>query len=285
MPHEYWILSPIAPRDMREAILWNDKALGQLHYYQATLILNLPEMLKGMSGHYACQDACFDRARSLLRVFHKLRDPQNFEFYEYKANDFIGFFTCITIVLGTLGYGRIATASRYRAEDWALINKTMQLFKEASHLPFSRVTGQAYRALHQLLQSQDDDQGPEQNRIIKIAIPFFGTIFVKKGQMDQTPSSSQNSSISQQHGDLPTKTLNSHPTSGGESIDCSMDTRITYDGLYMQSQAVGEFSGCEGIYSSFIQPTHNWQTLTNIDIDQDWSCLINQTQADMNFGQ
>ena len=59
-PQGYWNLELTASPDPRELVKFHERAVEQVAFYKARLVLHLSEMLKGSEGHKPCRDACQD---------------------------------------------------------------------------------------------------------------------------------------------------------------------------------------------------------------------------------
>jgi hypothetical protein len=223
------------------------------------------------------RDLCFDSARDLLLVFHKMRAPANAHANKCKAVDFMAFMATVALVLGLLAYGQTAYDPSQRENDWAMIDTSMDLFKEVSDKPFGKVASQSYRALQKLTKFRNHGLEADQNVETKVVIPFFGTICVQRGK--GYPSSSPSSSGS---GALPTPAMGPQvPIQHGPSSYPPMDQQSAYDRSYMQPLPQSPYDHPSFAFepmSGYIPPTQGWQNVGNFDLDQDWTWLMNDLQ-------
>ncbi|KAF2090645.1 hypothetical protein K490DRAFT_34348, partial [Saccharata proteae CBS 121410] len=206
----FW--SPQEPplNDNTKMAQMRDCLLAQICFHQLRVYLHLPFMLKSTNDpklSYS-RTACFGSSRDLLRVYQHLRDVNGIPLYECKVIDFLGFTAAVIIMLGLLGYGRhptpnpsstpsfspfsaaaVPTAAPSASEDeadWSLIESTMTIFQRAAHEKGGKVAMQCARVLGQLRSLRHREPvGPEtpdgSAQDYRIAIPYFGTISVRRG--------------------------------------------------------------------------------------------------------
>jgi hypothetical protein len=270
MPPDFWQISPLAPKDPVESMKWHEQAMGHAGYLQARIILHIPEMLKGTSGFGRSRDACYESSRELLRIFEKLRAPENANAYKNKGMDFVGFFAAVTLLLGVLGYGGLTTDMEQRERDWKLIDQTMELFKLASTQRFGRIAAQSYQTLKQLTKFREGGHASGNNNATTVVIPFFGAISVQWDQEQAYAEPPQQRYLSE----APTNS-----TAGTvvpiEEASSAAEPYVAYDGLYMQLAGRRPPGNVVG---GHVQPTYDWMSAGGFDIDQDWSWL-NQGNA------
>jgi hypothetical protein len=297
----WWHIEPlVACDDPNVAYEWQEKVLGQMAFHQIKAYLHMPFMLK--SAHqevYApSRQACIDGSREMLRLYHLLR-ADGTPLYECKAVDFLGFTACILLVLGLLGYGRSSTHNPFQDEsDWALIERSMEIFKRASSEKGGKVAAQSYRALAQLHQVKNYNfEGPntDPNESAKIVIPFFGTISVQRGRsfkhVATTPSctSAQTTPSTLPITNPATPDFNSVHQQAATGYS-SMDPQIMYDGLYIpQTTTTFDPQFNDESLASYINPAPHvmgWQNnVGNMDLDQDWSSFLNDLQQPQQLSQ
>jgi hypothetical protein len=210
------------------------------------------------------RDLCFESARSLLRVFHKLRAEANDHAYRSKAIEFVAFMATVALMLGLLGYGQQNLCDvKKQEEDWSLIQTTMAIFKRVAEKPFSKVAIQSYRALLQLTQFRDAGQDTSQSAETKIAIPFFGTISFKRAQGI--------SSIQTLGGKMDTQLPHEH----ARTWFPTMEPQSSNEGFHIQQSASEHHSYEFESAPEYTAPGLMWQNARNFDPDQDWSWLAN----------
>lgn len=299
LPQEFWEVQPLIDcPDATVAYEWQEKLLGQIAFHQIKAYLHMPFMLKtpNQVGYDASRRACIDGSREILRIYHMLR-AEGTPLYECKAIDFIAFTACILLVLGVLGYGRAPNHDPQSDErDWALIEKSMVIFRRASSEKGGKVAAQSYQALEQLhqLKNEGAHSNAESNTTTKIVIPFFGTISVQRGQNNNKQQTTSTTSNTPQSQSLNTPVTPDYSKVHDQSSAAysSMDPQIMYDGLYQfppaytpsvdpqlgQTDGLGSFQANNNGGGFWL---NNWGTM---DLDQDWSWLMNENAQTMPMG-
>ncbi|KAF2842910.1 hypothetical protein M501DRAFT_911060, partial [Patellaria atrata CBS 101060] len=263
-----------------------ERLLTQITYHQVRVYLHLPFMLKSASTarfEYS-KTACFDSAREMLRLYQLLRQPEITEpLYECKSIDFLAFTASIVVILRVLGYGKLSSDENPEQDekDWQAIEKCKAIFRRASSEKGGKVAAQSYAVLQQL-GWPDQDQGNGNDQPQKVAIPFFGTISIRRGEKFTHRSSRSNSVLN---------TPASYARTGSSASPVQMthhhfaaasgdDPLIAYDGLYMPNPS---FDPQPMDLTSIPDPSHNmnagpWQSMPNMDIDMDWTWLLENMQ-------
>jgi hypothetical protein len=274
MPRDYWDLDHPAPKDMRQATLWQEKTIGHMIFHQTKLVLHLPYMMKAVinTDYGYSRDMCFDSARDLLMLFHKMRAPVNARANKCKAVDYTAFMATVALVLGLLAYGEAAYDPSRGESDWAIIDTTMDLFKVISDKPFGKVASQSYLALQKLTKFRNHGPEADQNVETKVVIPFFGTICVQrgKGYPSSSPSAFGGSSASAMGPQVPTQ--------HGPSSYPPMEQQNTYMQPTPQPPPYDHPSFAFEPMPGYIPPTQGWQNVGNFDLDQDWAWLMDDLQ-------
>lgn len=301
LPQEFWDVQPLVDcDDATVAYAWQEKLLAQIAFHQIKAYLHMPFMLKtpNQAGYGPSRRACIDGSREILRLYHMLR-AEGTPLYECKAIDFIAFTACILLVLGVLGYGRAANHDPTSDErDWASIEKSMIIFRRASSEKGGKVAAQSYQALEQLHQLKNDEAHPgaDPNITTKIVIPFFGTISVQRGQnKPQQPTPTSTSTPQSRSLTTPVTPDYKQVHDQSSAAYSSMDPQVMYDGMYhfpssMPPTVDPLLSNTDGMNGlSALQQNNvpggfwlnNWGTM---DLDQDWSWLMNESVAPVPFG-
>ena len=295
LPAEWWSVQPLIDcDDANVAYEWQEKVLGQIAFNQIKAYLHMPFMLKSTNqqGYDPSRKACIDGSREMLGLYHMLR-AEGTPLYECKAVDFVGFTACILLVLGLLGYGGQTFHNPQRdADDWVLIERSMEIFKRASSEKGGKVAAQSYRALEQLHKVKNFDvSGPETdpNMVTKIVIPFFGTISVQRGQSFKhlaTPTSSMPASRPITNPTTPDIVNITHQAASAYS---SMDPQVMYDGFYIpQSTFDPQLAPTDDQLASYMSNSNSngfgWpNSIGNMDLDSDWSWFMSDIQQPQNM--
>jgi hypothetical protein len=157
------------------------------------------------------------------------------------------------------------------------------------------VAAQSYQALEQLHQLKNDDANSapaDSNVTTKIVIPFFGTISVQRGQnyrQQPIPSSTSQNTPHSQSLNTPATPDYAKVTDQAAAAYSSMDPQVMFDGLYQfptsfatsldpQLAPADDQPGIGGFATSNnggFWPS-NWGQM---DLDQDWSWLMNDNAA------
>ena len=289
MPADWWDVPEKPPsKDPIIAHRWQERILQQMAYQQMRIYLHMPFMLKSAVNprfEYS-RTACFDGAREMLRLYHLIRGIEK-PLYECKAVDFIGFTAALLLLLGILGYGRLAQIPNPQQEesDWTLIDTTMHILRGASREKGGKVATESLRVLEQLSQVRHQDlsgPGDDPNCESKIAIPYFGTIYVRRGHRFNHVAS-RTSSTAQTTPLLTPNTKMGTPLSGTTDPTPpdynNLNSLIAYDGMYMPHQGVPQIN--DEASGGYFQPDFGFggvQGLTGVDIDQDWSWFLDPQQ-------
>lgn len=217
VPPGWWDISPLLADCHREqaAAELRERVMMQVAFNQIRTYLHLPYMLQsGNNPRYEySRTTCLKSARETLRLYHILRIGTAEPLYECKAVDFLGFTSATLVVLGLLGYGRSDSTidPKQEEEDWRMIEVSMDIFQRAASERGGKVAAQSYSVLEQLSKIRHIPAGPnDPEHVSKIAIPYFGTITVRRGHRFQT---NQGSNASAKHSKLSSTTPSSSMTS------------------------------------------------------------------------
>jgi hypothetical protein len=269
MPIDYWKLDDLAPKDIRQAGEWQERALGQAIYHNTRLILHIPYLLKSVNNadYSYSRDLCFDVSRSLLKLFRKMRAEANDHVYKTKVVDFTAYTATVTLLLGFLGYGHMDL--KQWEEDWTRIQTTMDIFKRISRKPFGEIACESYRSLLQLTRICGTGSETYQHSRTELRIPIFGTVSV---QPQRRPTSDDQVAMLSQN-------IASHAVPGLTFHNIlprnpPMDPPIMCDGLYTQPLTYGHQSPLVEPTLEYITPSVEFQNIGRFSLDQDWSWLL-----------
>jgi hypothetical protein len=271
MPIDYWKLDDLAPKETGQASEWQERALGQAIYYNTSLILHIPYLLKSVNNadYSYSRDLCFEVSRNLIGLFQKMRAEANDHAYKTKVVDFSAYTATVTLVLGFLGYGQMDL--KQWEEDWTLIQTTMDIFKRISSKPFGEIAGESYRSLLQLTKICTGGSEADQDIKTRVMIPLFGTVSV---QPQRRPPSDDQVATSQQK--IATGVGTGLPLHNFPSPHPSMDPLIVCDGVYAQLPVDENYSIVTEPTLEDVTPSVELQNVGGVSLDQDWSFSLNQ---------
>jgi hypothetical protein len=197
VPAGWWDITPLLTNIHRPdtAIEFRECVLSQIAFHQIRIYLHLPFMLQSAtnSKYDYSRSTCLNSSRELLKLYQYLRTGTGEPLYECKSVDFVGFTAAILVLLGLLGYGRMSNAHDVKQEeaDWRMIEISMDIFQRASSEKGGKVAAQSYKVLEQLSKVRYlDKHDDHREHYAKIAIPYFGTITIRRGQRFNTQSTS-----------------------------------------------------------------------------------------------
>lgn len=197
-PTSWWNVPSLpAPDDPVSALEWQEAILAQMCFHQNRAYLHMPFMLQSTTNprYEYSRTACLGGAREMLRLYHLLRDRDT-PLYDCKAFDFIAFTAAILLALDLLGYGHRTAASKSQQDvnDWALIDKTMELLWRASLKKGGNVAAQSYQTLEFNFHVRDRDYLETDVDPKKVVIPYFGTISLRRASRLHDQNSASTSS-------------------------------------------------------------------------------------------
>lgn len=288
MSPEYWHIDPLPKSaDTNSTLEWQDRILGQICFHQTRVYLHMPFMLKSTTNpqYDHSRQVCFGAAREMLRLYHVLR-ADGTPIYECKAIDFVGFTAAIVIVLGLLGYGRLAQNHDPQSDerDWNLVEHSTEIFKKASTEPGGKVAEQSYKALQTLsavrnYSIEGASQESDPNDHAKIAIPFFGTITIKRGERFKHISPSPNAIVCAKGSPIPIQspTSQASPSASSPSLRHTLSTATSRSNSphmgtmghptnaphRSASQPKSHASQYLGVIPQSKQPLNNYNSFTN----------------------
>ena len=185
--------------------------------------------------------------------------------------DFQVFMAAVIVILGLLGYRPTSTPRNYsqEAEDWNLVCQTMEVLKVVSAEPENLIAAQCFQALEALVSianGQFSTNGEGSGR--KIFIPYFGIIKVALVS-SFINGTTQGAAPHPQEVDLPPATSSQ---ANNPIIDIDVFNAFSFGNGLQNLNSVPQ----SGVPNDILLP----DTLA-IDIDQDWSWMLN-TDYQMN---
>jgi len=184
MSADFWN-TPAAPLDLSVggATDWQELILSQICFHQLRVFLHMPFMLKSAENprFEFSRKTCLDNSREMLRLYHMVRTYTDIK-YECKAVDFIGFTACILLIIGLMGYGKLGASQlndQQEADDWRMIDMSMEIFKQAATEKGGKVALQSYQVLRQMskVRNQECQLPADPDLSSKFVIPCKFSIF------------------------------------------------------------------------------------------------------------
>jgi hypothetical protein len=202
----FWQLEPKAPKDWAGSTAWMQTSLSLIMWNQTRLILHLPHLFRssGCEKHSIpksgednskpdySRNICLEISRSTLSVFQILRHKENSFAFKTMAIDFMSVITAVVLVIDVLTERNHAAAMSgskpvagdgKRQSDWDLLQTALDIYEQAEKLPFNKIALQARKVLAQLLDYRDPKS--DLSEANKIMIPFFGTITIHSGYLQE----------------------------------------------------------------------------------------------------
>lgn len=306
MPPEFWHLDDIAPTTFQEGNAWMEKSVGQIMYHQTRMVLHLPYLLRSVTsaGFEYSREACIESARSILRLFQKMRKESNQYAYRVKGIDFVAVVAATTTVMGLIGGIRPPAAQLHTARqqkldlvDWELLEATLETFRLVEKKPFGKIASQSRRVLERLTQFRDPRHNPEEPG--KIVIPFFGTITVQRGAFRGASEHSSPSHFNSIVTVAPsvdavrlTASASTLPTHGPVYNAGVTPQVVAYNGPYLQNSQYdnaeyyveqGSLGVSDHIPSGHLPNAQGWQNVGTFDLDQDWQWDLNDDSLHAQF--
>jgi hypothetical protein len=300
-----------------------EKIMSQMIYHQIRVYLHLPFMLKSQanSRFSYSRTACLNGSREVLRLYQSLRTGEVQPLYECKAVDFIGFTAAVLIVLGLLNFGLTngSISAKDKESDIRLVEISIDIFRRASSEKGGKVALQSAEVLEKMLKKitpSPDGKPADDCGHTEFAIPYFGTITIKRGGKEVRPEDMpahrlrQHSSQTQSPGGgslltpssetttssnpfsnpcKPSLTTSSstNPNATSPGFNFPTDPFVSYEGFYNWGSALDAASTTgtataahtnDDSLNNYPLPTNDftWQNMP-MDIDQDWSWFLNDS--------
>lgn len=290
MPPQWWQLDPPSSSSLNEGILELHERMGaQFCHYQAQVYLHLPLMLQSPANErYDNNSAkCLAGSRKMIQIYVQMREYARGKINICRVMDFQTFTAAVIVILGLLGYGprRLEQDQHQQVlDDWALIDKTVEVLGRVRCERENLVAAQCLQALDQLITIGRGSVPAEQWKC-RIFVPFFGMLSVLPGI---------------KYGDVPMTTLPPHPANpsrsvitGGQgsnqdamqAIDTTMllQPEHTLDGPVIgidvfNTPFLGSFApNPQYLPSAMVGPEEfPFQDPLAMDIDQDWRRIADQ---------
>jgi hypothetical protein len=209
MPATYFDLAPVAPRDFQGSAEWMQRSLSMIMFNQTRLILHLPYLFRSNNSSINnpenhdisitpsqaewSRNICLELSRSTLATFQIARASTNAFVYKTIAIDYLGVIAAVVLVIDiinqrtlqsqSIGAQNICHDEKEKTSDWDLVQMALDTYHQAEELPFGKIATQARKVLAQLLNFRDPRM--DHSEPSKILIPFFGTITINSGEIQE----------------------------------------------------------------------------------------------------
>jgi len=184
MPQEFWEgPSPCEPTgEMDLSIRWRESILKLLVYHQTYFALHLPYLIKSIEdpSYEVIHDRCLQGARRFLRLFIRLRDPNNTIMRQCSTFDAVGCAATIILILGQWNSDKTDLKIEEDTEDGKLIYTVFDLFRNLSKESPSSSASMSWRALQQFTSTGRLFSGNATGMTPKFTVPFFDSNFLER---------------------------------------------------------------------------------------------------------
>jgi hypothetical protein len=183
LPDEFWELPgpDCSPEESNDRLM-----IHFLHHFIRALI-HLPFMLKSHNDrrYRYSHDAALESARTTLLSFNSLRPSSGISPYICRVIDFQVFTVAMLLIIHLLGYSEDSASHSQTQDDkdWALVDATTEVLREAALEPAGTVALQSLHILDSITKSVpnfDSQNGADMT--CKITVPYFGVVTVSPGK-------------------------------------------------------------------------------------------------------
>jgi hypothetical protein len=214
------------------------RLMARFWHCQLQIFLHLPFLLQSRANRELDPNhlACFSASRKMLRLYHVMRLTPKAEFYICRMIDFQGFTASLLLLLGLLGYHEMCSSSesgREKDQDLDLVDVTIGILERASCEYGGVVASQGAEVLKRLRE-----------------------IMARTGS-DETQKSTWTERISVPYFGLITISTTDRSDSDG-TVVLAESGGLSAE-LWPENQVDGHGYDID------------WQTMVNIDLDQDWT--------------
>ncbi len=196
-PTEWWQLSSASEAGLSIEEHF-DRRSAQFFHHQVRALLHMPFMLKSSADkrYQYSHTAALESSREMIKYYESLRAETCVGPFICKLIDFQAFTAAVMILLNLLGYSQQVQGSlgpQYdhdqNQQDSALVDKTIEILREASREPGGQVSAQSCKALEVLAQARHGCDSSNKEGSVQISIPYFGTITLGAGKHFVVPKS------------------------------------------------------------------------------------------------
>lgn len=182
-----------------------EQITSQFWYHQLKVSLHMPLMIQSVESHEleGHRLACLESSRDLLKTYRILRTDTNSAFNMVKVIDYQAFICAALLVLGVLGYGSSPSADQSikRAQDIKLVDGTVDILRQAAGTSNNNIASQAVQGLETLSSligandcARNLKEGQCATPLVKIVVPYAGTIMIAAGEFLKSQKNLQHSS-------------------------------------------------------------------------------------------
>ncbi|MCJ1341442.1 hypothetical protein MMC09_006738 [Bachmanniomyces sp. S44760] len=289
MPSQWWDVASAQASGTIDMEEFYTRFMAQFWHQQIRAFLHLPFMLQSIADQQFEYNrvACFEASRELIQKYHALRMDDGSAFNMCRVIDQGGLTAAVLLLLGLLGYGKMSSAHNPEQEelDWKLVEITKNVFRRASAEQGGEHAFQALQLLDTLSAARQQEHSPEGSTKPKFAgkmiVPYFGTITIAPGSKFSAEKTASVMDRPQPSAGGPMAAPLSNP-----SAMPTMPPDIPLPGgalampeTYQPSLAFDGFDPTQTSPFGFPQVEGDWQSMMDMDIDQDWNWYLSGGQV------
>jgi len=234
-------------------------------HFQLKVFLNLPFLLQSRENRALDQNhrACFSASRQMLRLYHVMRLDSKAGFHICEVVDFQGFTAALILILGLPGYREMCPSrggSREKNDDSRLIDFTIRIMEDATSEYGGSIVyqwAQVLKKLRDTLSQAESDFEDGQSKSAwteSISVPYFGIITISTGDRI---GSTDSTVISTGHAfDGECISLPNEPGQPSKASASYLPNDLETENFMEEFRQYADV---------------DWQTLVNMDFDQDWN--------------
>ena len=172
--------------------------LNQLWFYQLTLFLHIPWMLRAFtdSKFEYSRITCLHASREALKRYLALTSTNNTQGIA-RVVDFATVIASSTLILNQVGSRTRTTDHKHSETDLRLVEDVTESMRNVSRGPRELMARQGVEVIEALMGLMNCDPGNAASGSVRLTIPFFGPISIRKGspQQQSTPTAHVSTAI------------------------------------------------------------------------------------------
>ena len=276
MTPRWWRLVAPSEDPSIDPLELHEQIVTQFCYHQTKAYLHLPFMVQCPSDNQYDHNRlqCLRASREMGLIYIKMRELSGGRINLCRVIDFQTFTAAVILILGLLGYSpqSIPEDSNQTTKDWALIYQIMDVLRNVSCERENLTAVQCLQGL-QTLATIGRGHFPSEERTFKcrIFVPYFGMISIYPGSKYATPAQAQSlSQVSMESLNERTQpvTDSAQLRAGDPVIEIDVFNAPFLGSIVEDQNGITQPMGSSGI---------SLPDILAMDIDQDWSWMLNQT--------
>ncbi|KAJ9607598.1 hypothetical protein H2200_007676 [Cladophialophora chaetospira] len=163
--------------------------LNQLWFYQLTLFLHIPWMLRAFTDNkfeYS-RISCLHASREALKRYLALRSTNNTQGVA-RVVDFATVIASTTLILNQVGSAPQSTDTKHKGNDLHLVEDVVESMRTVSRGSGELMARQGVQVVEALMKLSSSDPGNMASGSVRLTIPFFGPISIRKGNPKRNPA-------------------------------------------------------------------------------------------------